>query len=106
MNWSIETDVYPSILKHAKIIPVYKSGEDENPTDYIPISLLSNINRIVEKVMYNRLKTFIDKHNILTSSQYGFREKHSVQHALLDIMNKIQSNMDKKVFSCGIFFEL
>jgi retron-type reverse transcriptase len=56
--------------------------------------------------MYNRLKTFIDKHNILIPSQYGFREKHSVEHALLDIINKIQSNMDKKLFSCGIFIDL
>ena len=101
MNWSIETGIYPSKLKYAKIIPVYKSGEEDNPTNYRPISLLSNINRIFEKLMYNRLKTFIDKHNILIPSQYGFREKHSVEHALLDIINKIQSNMDKKLFSCG-----
>jgi hypothetical protein len=65
MNWSIETGIYPSKLKYAKIIPVYKSGEEDNPTNYRPISLLSNINRIFEKLMYNRLKTFIDKHNIL-----------------------------------------
>ena len=106
MNWSIETGIYPSKLKYANIIPVYKSGEEDNPTNYRPISLLSNINRIFEKLMYNRLKTFIDKHNILIPSQYGFREKHSVEHALLDIINKIQSNMDKKLFSCGIFIDL
>ena len=98
MNWSIETGIYPTKLKYAKIIPVYKSGEEDNPTNYRPISLLSNINRIFEKLMYNRLKTFIDKHNILIPSQYGFREKHSVEHALLDIINKIQSNMDKNYF--------
>ena len=57
--------------------------------------------------MYNRLKSYLEKKkHILYSSQYGFREKHSTQHALLDIVNKIQTNMDKNLFSCGIFIDL
>ena len=45
-------------------------------------------------------------HDILCPSQYGFRENYSTEHALLDIVNKIQTNMDKKRFSCGIFIDL
>ena len=56
--------------------------------------------------MLNRLKTFIDKNEILYRSQYGFRDKHSTQHAILDIVNAIQRNMDNKLFSCGIFIDL
>lgn len=103
---SIQTSIYPSKLKYANIIPIYKNDDEENPGNYRPISLLSNINRIFEKLTFNRLKTFIDMNNILHSSQYGFREKHSTQHALLDIVNKIQLNIDKKMFSCGIFIDL
>lgn len=106
MNTSIKTGVYPSKLKHAKIIPVFKNDAEDDPGNYRPISLLSNINRIFEKLMYKRLKSFFEKKNTLCSSQYGFREKHSTQHALLDIVNKIQTNMDKNLFSCGIFIDL
>ena len=56
--------------------------------------------------MYNRLKSFLDKHNVLYHCQYGFREKCSTQHALVDIVNRIQFNFDKKLFSCGIFIDL
>ena len=106
MNASIETGMYPSQLKHAQIVPIFKSDDKEEPGNYRPISLLSNLNRIFEKLMYNRLKIFIDQNNILCSSQYGFREGHSTNHALLDIVNKIQTNMDNNLFSCGVFIDL
>ena len=61
MNTSIKTGVYPSKLKHAKIIPVFKNDEEDDPGNYRPISLLSNINRIFEKLMYNRLKSYLEK---------------------------------------------
>ena len=56
--------------------------------------------------MYNCLKSFLDKHNLLYHCQYGFREKCATQHALIDIINRIQFNTDKKLFSCGIFIDL
>ena len=56
--------------------------------------------------MYNRMKDYIDKHNLLYSSQYGFRKDHSTQDAILDIVNAIKSNMNQGLFSCGIFIDL
>ena len=56
--------------------------------------------------MYRQLKNFLDKHDILFKSQYGFREKHSTQHAVIDIVNIIKNNMDLKLFTCGIFLDL
>ena len=96
---------YPSKLKQAKVIPVFKSEVPTDPSNYRPISLLSVFNRIFEKLMYKRLKSFIDSNGILFSEQYGFRDKHSTQHAVLDIVNAIQENIDHNVFSCGIFLD-
>ena len=56
--------------------------------------------------MYKRLKNYLDTNNTFCNSQYGFREKHYTEHAILDIINKIQSNMDKRLFSCGVFIDL
>ena len=56
--------------------------------------------------MFNRVKAVITKHDILCSSQYGFRQNHSTENALLDIVSKIQTYMDKNLFSCGIFIDL
>ena len=60
---------------------------------------------IFEKLMYSRLKTFLDKHNMLYYHQHGVREKCSTQHALIGIVNRIQLNNDKKLFCCGIFMD-
>ena len=56
--------------------------------------------------MYRQLKNFLNKHDILFKSQYGFRENHSTQHAVIDIVNIIQKNIDLKLFTCGIFLDL
>ena len=99
----ISLGVFPSNLKQAKVIPVYKSDDETEPENYRPISLLSIFNRISKKLMYRQLKNFLDKHDILFKSQYGFSEKHSTQHAVIDIVNIIKNNMDLKLFTCGIF---
>ena len=73
---------------------------------YRPISLLLIYNCSFEKLLYRRLIKFIDKNDILYDLQYGFRNKHSTQHAILDIVNTIHSNMDNREYSCGIFLDL
>ena len=52
------------------------------------------------------MESFIEQKNLLTPSQYGFRKAHSTQHAILDIVNAIQTNMNNRLFSCGIFIDL
>ena len=85
---------------------MYK-GEDETLSEnYRPIFLLSIYNRLFEKLLYCRLIKFINKDDILYDLQYGFRNKHSTQHAILDIVNTIHSNMDNRKYSCGIFIDL
>ena len=61
----MQEGVFPSKLKQAKVIPVYKSDDETEPENYRPISLLSIFNRIFEKLMYQRLKIFLDKNDIL-----------------------------------------
>ena len=56
--------------------------------------------------MFDRQKSSIEKKEQLYAAQYGFREKSSAQHAILDIMNSIQMNFDKKIFSRGIAIDL
>ena len=106
INIFVQEGVFLSKIKQTKVIPVYKSDDETEPENYRPISLLSIFNRVFEKLMYQRLKIFLDKIDILLKSQYGVLEKHSTQHAVIDIVNIIQNNMDLKLFTCGIFLDL
>ena len=96
----------PSKLKMSKIIPIYKADDETDPNNYRPISLLSIFNIIFEKMIYKRIANFIEKNNLLYNGQYGFRSAHSTQHAILDIINQIQNNMEKSMFSCAVFIDL
>ena len=89
-------------------MPIFKAADDSVPNNYRPISLLSSFNRIFEKKQCTQelMNSFIDKEGILFSWQYGFRQKHSTEHPILDIVNKIQSDMDKGHFSSGVFIDL
>ena len=68
-NASIKLGIYPSKLKMSKITPIFKSDDEKDANNYRPISLLSNYNRIFEKIMYKRMKEFIDRNDLLYSSQ-------------------------------------
>ena len=102
----VQTGVYPSKLKRAKVIPVYKTGDRTEPGNYRPISLLSVFNRLFERLMHKRLTSFIEKKKIIYNAQYSSRENCSTQQAILDIVNRIQSNMEAGLFSCDVFIDL
>ena len=84
---------------------IFESDDETDPKNYTPISLLSCFNEIFEKLVSKRLKSFIDERKTLNSSQYGFRRGHPTEHAILDIVNAIQSNMDAGKLSCGVFVD-
>ena len=74
------TGVFPSILKTAKVVPVFKKDSKLDYSNYHPISLLSNFEKILEKLMYKRLYTFLDDNNIMYDLQFGFRQQYSTCH--------------------------
>ena len=72
---SFSPGVFPSILKTAKVIPVHKKDSKLDFSNYIPISLLSNDEKILERLMYNRIYKFLSDNNLMYSLQFGVRQK-------------------------------
>ena len=87
---SFSSGIFPSILKTSKIIPIYKKGSKLECSNYRPISLLSSIDKILERLMYNRLYNFLEKKEIIFSLQFGFRQKYSTTQALIHLTDKIR----------------
>ena len=99
------TGVYPDQLKTAKVIPVFKKGDKLLVSNYRPISLLSNLNKIYEKIVYKRLYSFLNIHNCIYELQFGFRAGHSTNHALISLTEKVRVALDTGNFACGIFVD-
>uniref|UniRef100_A0A3B5QAJ9 Reverse transcriptase domain-containing protein n=1 Tax=Xiphophorus maculatus TaxID=8083 RepID=A0A3B5QAJ9_XIPMA len=105
-NLSFISGTFPNAMKIAKVIPLFKSGDKNIISNYRPVSLLCQFSKILEKVFSKRLDNFIEKQNILTDCQYGFREKRSTSMALMALTEEIIDNMDKKKCAIGVFLDL
>ena len=100
------TGVFPSVLKTAKVVPVFKNDSKLDCSIYCPISLLSNIEKILEKLMYKRLYTFLNNNNIIYNLQFGFRQQFSTYHALINITKNITKALDDGNIGCPVFVDL
>ena len=80
-------------------------GDPRQVNNYRPISLLSNINKIFEKLVYSRLYSFLELHECIFELQFGFRSKHSTNHALTSLTETIRDALDNSNFACGIFVD-
>ena len=100
------TAVFPSVVKTEKVVPVFKKDSKLDYSNYHPISLLSNIEKILEKCMYKRLYTFLDNKNVIYDLQFGFRQQYSTSHALINITENIRKALDDGSIGCGVFADL
>ena len=105
-NLCIENGFFPSTLKLAKVIPIYKSGKHCSPNNYRPISLLSPVSKVFEGLISKRLLGFLNENNIIADQQFGFGKKHATTHVVTDVYTQISNNLDVKKHTCIILLDL
>ena len=88
---SLNTGIFPEKIKTAKVIPIYKKGSLNDISSYRPISLLPSISKILEKIIFKQLSTYLNKDKLLYDSQYGFRAGHSTELASIELIDKNHS---------------
>ena len=106
INNSLTTGYAPDMAKLAKVIPIYKTKDKKNIENYRPISLLPVISKILEKVVYRNMYSFLVRNNVLYTSQYGFREKHSTVNAITELVCYITNAIENKENTLGVFLDL
>ena len=106
INQSLCTGIFPDKLKLAKVIPLFKKDDDKIFGNYRPISLLSSISKVFEKVAFDQLYDYFTTHGLLFNSQYGFRRHHSTELAALEFVDKIRSEIDQKKIPFSVFLDL
>ena len=106
LDLRIETGVFPNCLKIAEVIPIYKKRDQNMPTNYRPISLLSQFDKFFEKMLFSRLFSYLDKNQLLSKNQFRFRPNSSIQFAKSTIHDKLIKNIDNGLYTCCIFLDL
>ena len=105
VNLSFSQGVFPNELKIALVSPLYKAKDPMYFSNYRPISLLSTFSKILERLMYNRILDFLNKHKILNKYQFGFRTNHSTYMALIILLENIMKALENGESAIGIFLD-
>ena len=106
INTSIVTGFFPVLWKHPHVVPAFKSGDVNNVGNYRPISLLSIVSKLLEKIIAVQLMSFLENNNLLSNSQHGFRSNMSTETALMKVNEHIYNNIDKQKISLLLLLDL
>ena len=105
-NCALTASIFPVDWKTAKVTPVFKQGERTDMNNYRPISLISVIAKVFERLLYNQLSSYLTEYNILSKYQSGFRSFHSTVTALLEATDNWTFNIDRSYINAVVFLDL
>ena len=105
-NNSLQTGVFPNLMKCADVIPLHKNCNIHLVDNYRPISLLVTISKVLKKLMYFCVYTFLDLTKQMYDSQYGFRSKHSCEHAISELVGNVLKSKEKGEHTVSVFLDL
>lgn len=105
-NLSFNQGIFPNSLKQSLITPVYKSGDRDDVNNYRPISVLSSLSKILEKLLNNRLRSYLTKYNLLSSVQFGFRNRTSTEEAIYALTSLVVDTLDHNDKCLAVFLDL
>ena len=106
INQSLCTGIFPDRLKIAKVIPLFKKGDEHIIDNYRPISLLPVISKVFEKIVFDQLYQYFTDNDLIFTSQYGFRKLHSTELASIELIDRIAQYMDSGKLPLSIFLDL
>jgi hypothetical protein len=102
-NKSLAQGKYPSTWKIAHVIAIFKKGDSSLPSNYRPISLISCVGKVMERVVYKHVYNHLHSNKLIYEYQSGFLPKHSTVHQLIELYNTILNSLENKEFSCFVF---
>ena len=106
INRSFADGIFSNELKLARVVPIFKSGDSANLSNYRPISIPSLFTKTFEKLLYKYLINFLNINDTIYKNQFDFREKHSTQQAIISLVEKIADSWDSDDIVIGVFLDL
>jgi len=104
-NNSVNSGIFPDTLKIARVVPVFKAGDKHSVNNYRPISVLSIISKIFEKLMHNRLMTFVTNNDVLSKNQFGFRTNSCTSDAVLEFLDHAFTSLSNNRALMSVFLD-
>ena len=93
-------------MRRADVVPLYKAKQHDDSNNYRPISLLLTISKILEKIAYKRTYSFLEQTGQIFKSQYGFRNSHSYENAIQELVGEIIKGKQENMYTLAVFLDL
>ena len=106
INQSMSQGQFPTTMKLAEVVPLFKNKDRSIETNYRPISLLTTMSKILEKVVYTRVYKFLNVTGQISDKQYGFRAKHSCEHAVGQLVGTVLKNLENNKITVSVLLDL
>lgn len=106
INLSFQSGIIPAPFKIAKVIPIFKKGDPSCQSNYRPISILPALSKIFEKLFLVQITNFLEKHNLLSENQFGFRKGKSTTKAVVEFVSMVVEGLDGRESTQGVFLDL
>ena len=97
VNLCFKYGSFLEVMKTARVIPLLKGGNKQDPSNYRPIFILSAFSKVIEKCIFNRLYSFLKKTNFFSLFQFGFRSSYSTEHAILKLTQFLNDAIQKRL---------
>ena len=105
-NRSIQENIYPDCWKDSHVMPLFKKSDKNIVSNYRPISLISCVGKVMERVIFKYTYNYLHANNLIYHKQSGFLPGHSTVYQLTDIYNQICSAFDERKSTCIIFCDI
>lgn len=105
-NECINEGQFPTLMKHSKIIPLFKAGDKSDPSNFRPISILPALSKIFEKIIFNQLLSHFNLNKLFHEKQYGFTKGKSTTDAGVALIKHIFDAWQEKKDAIGVFCDL
>ena len=105
-NQSIGQGIFPDDWKCARVAPLFKVGDRSDVNNYRPISVISVVAKVFERIVFDQLYAYLEEHSIICKYQSGFRSTHSTVTALLEDTDTLAYNIDRGKINAVVFLDL
>ena len=106
VNLSLNSGIFPSKWKTAKVIPLFKSGDSLNPKNYRPVAMLPILSKVLEKVVFCQVSKYMEKNSLMHPNHHGFRQNHSTATCLIQLYDKWVEALEERKFTGVCFLDL
>ena len=105
-NVSLQNETFPDEQKIARVTPLFKNENDSNLGNCRPNTVSPCFSKMLEQIVYNHLYKNLSDNNILYRKQFGFQEKHSTEHVIMQLLDQINCSLEKNLYTLSIFTDL